>query len=96
MAVRYADDDVEEQEYLPGYLAQFADDQPDEIPVFDQDAEDAAAYFRGFMTEHRRQLDLLDASGHTSCDACGHLRKVHSRIGCVEQGCTCAVTYMDL
>jgi hypothetical protein len=68
MAVRYSDDDVEEREYLPAYLAQLADDQPDDP----------------------------EASGRTSCDACGHLRKVHSRIGCLEQGCTCAVTYMDL
>lgn len=28
--------------------------------------------------------------------AVGHPRKLHSRIGCVEDGCTCAVTYMDL
>lgn len=62
--------------------------------VIDQEALDTAAYFRGYMAEDRRQAE--EASGRTSCDRCGHLRKVHSRIGCVEQGCTCATTYMDL
>lgn len=37
-----------------------------------------------------------EASGKTNCDTCRHARKLHSRYGCVEQGCPCTVTYMDL
>lgn len=41
-------------------------------------------------------LAAPEATGKTNCDECGHTRKLHSRNGCVEQGCACAVTYMDL
>lgn len=38
----------------------------------------------------------VEDTGRTDCHTCPHERKQHSRIGCLEEGCTCTVTYMDL
>jgi hypothetical protein len=37
-----------------------------------------------------------ESVGRAVCHTCPHERKQHSRFGCLEEGCTCAVTYMDL
>lgn len=50
---------------------------------------------------HRRlALLLLEGSGKSVCDSCGHARRMHSTAGCTwsdpKGNCRCPVTFMDL
>ncbi len=66
------------------------------MKIIDQDAEDAAAYDRGFMAEHRRVLAL-----NIECPDCEHSPTLHTVSGCMCTGdenrpCRCTLSLNDI